>query len=97
MDKKGRKRISISGHNDKRQVTAVICGALTGEVLPIQLVYEGKTKRCHPPFDFPGDWSISHSPNHWSTEETMVEYTLYINKIITICGSNRVDLENIQQ
>ena len=91
MDRKGRKRVPIAGHNDKRQVTAVMCGALTGEVLPIQLVYEGKTKRCHPPFDFPGDWLISHSPNHRSTEETMVEY---IDKIIVpYVDRKRVDLD----
>ena len=79
MDKKGRKRVSIAGHNDKRQITAVMCGALIGEMLPIQLVYKGTTKRCHPPYNFPGDWLISHSPNHWSNEETMVDY---INEII---------------
>ena len=79
MDKKGRKRVPIAGHNDKRQITAVMCGALTGEMLPIQLVYKGTTKRCHPPYNFPGDWLISHSPNHWSNEGTMVEY---INEVI---------------
>ena len=74
LDKKGAKRVAIAGHSDKRQITAVMCAALTGEVLPVQLVYEGKTKRCHPPYDFPGNWVISHSPNHWSNEETMIEY-----------------------
>ena len=91
MDRKGRKRVPIAGHNDERQVTVVMCDALTGEVLPIQLVYEGKTKRCHPPFDFPGDWLISHSPNHRSTEETMVEY---IDKIIVpYVDRKKVDLD----
>ena len=79
MDRKGRKRVPIAGHNDKRQITAVMCGAFTGEMLPIQLVYKGTTKRCHPPYNFPGNWLISHSPNHWSNEETMVEY---INEVI---------------
>ena len=50
LDKKGDKRVAIAGHCDKRQITAVMCAALTGEVLPVQLVYEGKTRRCHPPF-----------------------------------------------
>ena len=62
-----------AGHNDKRQITGVMCGAFTEEIAPIQLVYEGKTKRCYPPFDFPRDSLVSHSPNHWSTEGTMVE------------------------
>ena len=74
MDKKSRKRIPIAGHNDKRQITAVMCGALTGEMLPIQLVYKGTIKKCHPPYKFPDDWLISHSPNHWSNEGTMIKY-----------------------
>ena len=72
----GRKRVPIAGHNDKWQITAVMCGALTGEMLPVQLVYKGTTKRCHPPYNFPGDWRISHSPNHWSNEATMIEYIM---------------------
>ena len=57
----------------------VMCGALTGEMLPIQLVYKGATKRCHPPYNFTSDWLISHSPNHWSNEITM------INEVIVPC------------
>ena len=45
-----------------------------GECLPIQLIYGGKTHRCHPPYPFPVDWDITHSPNHWSNEKTMLEY-----------------------
>jgi len=82
MDKKDRKRIPIVGNGDKRQITAVMCSALTGEVLPIQLVYEGKTKRYHPPYDFPADWMISHSSNHWYNKETMIDYVKepYVNR-----------------
>ena len=50
-----------------------------GEFLPPQLIYKGKTDRCHPHYDFPNDWSITHSPKHWSTEETTLAY---INEII---------------
>ena len=28
------------------------CGKFMGEVLPPQLIYGGKSDRCHPPFDF---------------------------------------------
>jgi len=42
--------------------------------LPLQLIYKGKTNRCHPRHDFPADWHITHSPKHWSTEETMIQY-----------------------
>ena len=79
MDKEGSKRVEISGANDKRQITAVFCGSLTGDFLPLQLIYKGKSPRCHPRFQFPSDWHVTHSPKHWSTEQTMVQY---ITKII---------------
>ena len=74
MEQRGARRVEITGLNDKRMITAVFCGTLTGDFLPIQLVYQGKTDRCHPKYNFPEDWHITHSPNHWSTEETMKDY-----------------------
>jgi hypothetical protein len=74
MAKKGSKRVEIKGLGDKRQITAVFCGSLLGHFLPIQLIYGGKTQHCHPPFSFPLDWEITHTPNHWSTEENMPSY-----------------------
>ena len=56
MDKREKKRIDISGFKDKRKITAIMCGSFMGEVLPPQLIYGGKSDRCHPPFDFPHDW-----------------------------------------
>ena len=70
----GSKRVAIAGVNDKKQITAVFCANAIGEFLAIQLIYAGKTSRCHPKFNFPKDWSISNSENHWSTERTMIEY-----------------------
>lgn len=74
MDRQGLRRIEVAGIKDKRLITAVFCGSLTGDFLPMQVVYKGKTERCHPKYTFPIDWSITHSPNHWSTEQTMLEY-----------------------
>lgn len=79
MDLEGSKRVEVSGVNDKRQITAVFCGSLVGDFLPIQLIYKGKTQRCHPRYKFPSHWHITQSPKHWSTENTMLEY---INEII---------------
>jgi len=79
MDKRGKKRIAIEGYQDKRQITCVMCGCLTGELLPVQLIYAGKTNRCHPAYEFPKDWLISHTENHWANETTMLQY---IDKVI---------------
>ena len=74
MDKQGAKRVEVVGISDKRLITAVLCGSLIGEFLPVQLIYKGKTSRCHPKYSFPNDWHITHSPQHWSNESTMVDY-----------------------
>jgi hypothetical protein len=72
MEETGTKRVEISGIDNKQQITAIFCGTLTGDFLPLQIIYKGKTKCCHPKVVFPSDWNISQSPNHWSTEATMI-------------------------
>ena len=68
----------MSGVGDKRQITAIYCGTILGDFLPLQLIYQGKTPRCHPHYKFPPEWSITHSPKHWSNEQTMLEYIDHI-------------------
>ena len=79
MEKEGSKRVEIAGINDKRQITAVFAGSLTGDFLPVQLVYKGTTTKCLPSVSFPPKWHITATHNHWCNEDTMVEY---ISKII---------------
>ena len=79
MEKEGAKRVEIKGFDDKRQLTAVFAATISGKLLPMQLIYQGKTNQCHPKVKFPNKWHITHSPNHWSNETTMVNY---ITKII---------------
>ena len=74
MELQGSKHVAIAGATDKRQITATFCGTAMGEFLPIQLIYGGKTARCHSRYEFPGDWSITHTPKHWSNKSTMLEY-----------------------
>ena len=61
MDLQGKKRIEISGATDKHLITAVFCGSIVGEFLPLQLIYKGETDRCHPQSKFPLDWDINHA------------------------------------
>ena len=55
-------------------MTVLLCCTLSGGLLPPQLVYAGKTERCHPTTSFPDGWNITHSANHCSTEQTMMEF-----------------------
>ena len=79
MHQAGEKLIPIANSDDKRQITAVLAASMTGEYLPPQLIYQGKTNRCHPQVPIPEGWDIWHSDNHWSNEETMKRY---IEKIV---------------
>lgn len=97
MEKRGEKRVEMVGVNDKRQITAVFCGSMVGDFLPVQLIYKGKTPRCHPRFAFPEGWHVTHSPNHWSTEATMLQYiehiiVPYVEKIREDVGSDKAAL-----
>ena len=75
------KRIEIARFQDKRQITAVVCGTLMGEILPFQLIYVGKTIKCLPKYNFPSDWQVTHTPKHWLDEDTMLQY---LNKMIAL-------------
>ena len=94
MERQGAKRVQMVGVNDKRQITAIFCGILLGDFLPVQLIYKGKTPRCHPHFEFPSGWHITHSPKHWSTEQTMLQYVEhiilpYMEKVRETLGDNK--------
>lgn len=79
MAPEGSKRVEVAGIGDKRQITATFAGTLSGEFLPMQLLYQGKTDRCQAKYDFPGSFHIYHSPNHWANEETV---RLFYEKVI---------------
>ena len=79
MEVEGAKRVEVAGKDDKRQITAVFAGSMTGDFLPPQLVFKGKTERCLPQYQFPESWDIKFSANHWSNEQTM---KCYVENII---------------
>ena len=70
MEERGTKRVKI---------VAVFAGTLTGDFLPPQIIYQGTTQRCLPNVEFPEGWHVACMGNHWSNEETMMQY---IDKIL---------------
>lgn len=74
LEKEGSKRVEIVGKGDKCQITAVLGCSMSGNILPFQLIYEGKTPHCFPNFEFPKDWDIACNPTHWLNEATMLSY-----------------------
>ena len=79
MAEQGIQRVEVATLNDKRQVTSTVAVTLNGKFLPLQILYAGKTDRCHPVYAFPEDFDIFHTANHWANGETVDRY---IKKII---------------
>ena len=61
---KNAETVPIANLDDKRQITGTLVSNLSGEFLPIQLIYTGKTDLCHPKVEFTKGFDITHSPNH---------------------------------
>ena len=91
MHRAGDRIIPIANSDDKRQITAVLAASMAGEYLPPQLIFKGKTQRCHPQVSFPKGWDIWHSENHWSNEDTMQRYIEQI--IVPYIDKKRQDLD----
>lgn len=79
LEKEGSQRVELVGQNDKRMITATFAITLSGQFLPIQILYSGKTPRCHPHFTFPPEFDVWHSSSHWANQETVIRF---IEKII---------------
>ena len=76
---KGVHSVPSANVDDKRQTTATFCVSIVDDFLPVQLIYEGVTDKCHPKVNFPESFCTNHSQNHWSHEDIIMEY---LKKII---------------
>ena len=70
LNEKGAKSGPLQGKGKKKQITGTFPVSVTGDFLPMQLIYEGKTPRCLPKdVEFPKEFDVTFTPNHWSNEE----------------------------
>ena len=76
--------MELTGIDDKYQITTV---SLTGDVLPIQEVYQGKTNRCHPYYQFPTYWPITGPLKNQ-------QKITYMNPLLIDGVRSRYDLED---
>ena len=79
---KGAKAVSIKGIDDQRQINVTFTVSMTGKSLPIQLIREEKTSRYLNTFDFPADFNVTFSDNHWSSTEKsseLIERVIFLN------------------
>lgn len=85
MDQRRAQQVSITGLDDKRQITLLLAITKSGSLLSPQLIYPGKSDRCLPKgVVFPSSWDITFTESHRSNEETMVRFVIiipYVNGI----------------
>eukprot|EP00117_Sycon_ciliatum_P041057 scpid90355/ scgid30092/ Pogo transposable element with KRAB domain len=96
MAEQGSRQVDIVGLDDKREMTALLGVSAAGQVLPPQLIYAGKTTRCHPSGNVPPGWNVTHSDNHWSNEVTMLEFIDRVLVPFFASERERLDLADTQ-
>ena len=77
FEKKGEKSVAVIGAEDKRQITVVLASSMNGNMLPLQLIFQGETARSLPPQTpeiVATAVHLTHSSNHWSNQDTMKQY-----------------------
>ena len=62
-DKKGNQCVPIAGTTNYCQITSTFGVSLSGDFLPIQLIYQGKTKCCPPIYPFPPEFDVTRTEN----------------------------------
>ena len=87
-DKIGSKQVEVIGMDEKRSFTLMVGISMSGEVLPFQVVYAGKTNRSLPTNSAPDYtkatkelgflFESSGNESHWSTMKTMESYVTQI-------------------
>jgi hypothetical protein len=86
----GSRDVKVIGGDDKRQITVCMGSSLHGDLLPLQLIFKGSTKRSLPdatPESTEAAVHLTCSHNHWSSQETMQQY---INHVVEPYFNKRV-------
>lgn len=79
LARRGDRSVSMFSHHDKRQVTMMVGLSASGEILPLQFIFKGKTDKVkstsHHHFTSKHDWLFSTNPDrHWANLNTMKEW-----------------------
>jgi hypothetical protein len=90
---KGSKKVRAIGvGNDKAQITATIAVTESGNLLPTQLIFEGKTERCHPRGKPPSNIIWDHTDSHWQTPES---YMRFIEQVLVPYKKEIISANNL--
>ena len=78
---KGTKSVGVLAGGEKRQITALPLVSADGQLIVIQLIFGGKTMRCHPVGALPAGLLYDHSLSHWYSI-----YNYYLLVLLLLCN-----------
>eukprot|EP00058_Branchiostoma_floridae_P006720 XP_002592208.1 hypothetical protein BRAFLDRAFT_84636 [Branchiostoma floridae] len=93
LEEAGARQVPVVGKEDKRQITLLLAISLSGQLLPPQVLYQGKTDKCHASFNFPEEWDVYHTTSHWSNTDSMERYVETVVKPYMAAQRERLGLE----
>ena len=66
--------VPIKSANDKRQITTTFTVSTTINLLPTQLIYTTKNRKCLQNVEFPRSFYVTYTKNHWSNHLKATEH-----------------------
>ena len=78
LENQGTSSVFLVGKSKIKQVTWTFAISQ----LPMQLIYEGKTRCCLPQINFPKKFNVTCTENHWISKQKSIEF---IQTKILIC------------
>ncbi|KAG8695976.1 hypothetical protein FRC09_008822 [Ceratobasidium sp. 395] len=97
----GERQVHILGNEEKRAFTLLVAASLSGEILPFQAIYGGKTSRSLPDSNTRGHaearklgflLDFSGSETYWSTMTTMQRF---VSQILAPYFRTQIQLQNL--
>ena len=72
LAKRNSTNVTIAGSSEKKRITATFAVSLSGDFLPPQFIYGGKTTQSLPKYEFPKSFSLSVNPTQYSNSQESI-------------------------
>ena len=92
LEKENAKHVAIAGTSYKKAIAGTFVITLEEKCLPFQLIYDGKTYKSLPRFQFPDKFSLSVNPTHFSNTDKSLKI---LQEIIIPYPKKQRNIENL--
>ena len=102
MEQRDSKMVKMTSVSYKQQTTAIFCGTMLGDFLPVQLMYKGNAPCCHPQFQFSfwvGYHPLSQTLVYWGDNDAVYQqkYHSICDEYLTITAWQKASTRNLQR